>query len=54
MSCDQSAVLEYRIGLNNSQYPESFPKSFELDSTILKNKILIIEYSLPTIEDLIR
>ncbi|MCB9310910.1 MAG: restriction endonuclease [Lewinellaceae bacterium] len=52
MSCDQSAVLEYcELVLNNSQYPESFPKSFELDYNP-ENKILIIEYSLPTIEDL--
>ncbi len=52
LSCDQSAVLEYcELVLNNSQYPDSFPKSFELDYNP-ENKILVIEYSLPTIEDL--
>jgi restriction system protein len=52
MSCDQSAVLEYcELVLNNSHYPDSFPKSFELDYNP-ENKILIIEYSLPTIEDM--
>jgi restriction system protein len=52
MSCDQSAVLEYcELVLNNSQYPDSFPKSFEIDYNP-DNKILVVEYSLPTIEDL--
>ena len=52
MSCDQSAVLEYcEMVLNNSQYPDSFPKSFELDYNP-DNKILVVEYSLPTMEDL--
>lgn len=52
MHCDQSAVIEYcELVLNNSQYPDSFPKSFELDYNP-ENKILVIEYSLPTIEDL--
>lgn len=52
MSCDQSAVTEYcELVLSNSQYPDSFPKSFELDYNP-ENKILVIEYSLPTIEDL--
>jgi len=52
MSCDQSAVLEYcELVLSNSQYPDSFPKSFELDYNP-DTKILVIEYSLPTIENL--
>lgn len=52
LECDQSAVLEYcELVLNNSQYPESFPKQFELDYNP-ENKVLIIEYSLPAIEDL--
>lgn len=50
-SCDQSAVMEYcELVLNNSQYPKSFPKSFELDYNP-DNKVLVVEYSLPTIED---
>jgi restriction system protein len=52
MGCDQSAVLEYcELVLSNSQYPDSFPKSFELDYNP-ENKILVVEYSLPTIEAL--
>lgn len=52
MVCDQSAVLEYcELVLSNSQYPDSFPKSFELDYNP-ENKILVVEYSLPTIEAL--
>lgn len=52
LSCDQSAVLEYcELVLNNSKYPDSFPKSFELDYNP-ENKILVVDYSLPTIEDL--
>ena len=51
-SCDQSAVLEYcELVLSNSEYPESFPKSFELDYKP-ESKILVIDYSLPTSEDL--
>ena len=35
--------------LNNSEYPETFPKSFELEYNP-ENKIIIIEYELPAIE----
>lgn len=51
---EQSAVLEYcELVLNNSQYPELFPKTFDLDYNP-ENKILIVEYSLPTLEQLPR
>jgi len=44
------AVLEYceRV-LNNSEYPDSFPQKFELEYSP-NNKILIIEYELPSTE----
>jgi restriction system protein len=37
--------------LNNSEYPDSFPKGFELEYNP-DTKILIVEYSLPAIEQL--
>lgn len=47
-----SSVLEYcELVLINSEYPESFPKSFELDYNP-ETKILIVEYSLPSINQL--
>jgi restriction system protein len=49
---DAESVVEYcDLVLNNSQYPESFPKSFDLDYN-LSNKILIVEYTLPTYDDI--
>lgn len=49
---DPSSIIEYcDLVLNNSQYPESFPKSYEIDYNS-ESKILIVEYSLPSIEDL--
>lgn len=49
---DPGAILEYcDLVLNNSEYPETFPKSFELDYNP-ETKILIVEYSLPSIEQL--
>lgn len=49
---EQGAVLEYcELVLNNSNYPESFPKNFELDYNP-ETKILVIEYSLPSIDQL--
>ncbi|MEZ4954755.1 MAG: restriction endonuclease [Saprospiraceae bacterium] len=48
---DEKAVLEYcELVLNNSVYPETFPQSFELDYNP-ENKILIIEYRLPSIDN---
>ncbi|NBB18809.1 restriction endonuclease [Runella sp. CRIBMP] len=49
---DEEAIHEYcELVLNNSQYPDEFPKSFELDYNG-ENKILIVEYTLPSIENL--
>lgn len=46
----EEAILEYceRV-LSNSKYPDSFPQKFEIEYN-LTNKILIIEYELPSIE----
>lgn len=49
---DESSIIEYcDLVLNNSNYPESFPKSYEIDYNV-ESKILIVEYSLPSIEQL--
>lgn len=49
---DSNAILEYcELVLNNSEYPDSFPKGFELEYNP-DTKILIVEYSLPAIEQL--
>ncbi len=49
---DPSSVSEYcDLVLNNSIYPDSFPKSYEIDYNP-ESKILIVEYSLPAIEQL--
>jgi len=46
---DNAAVIEYcKIVLNNSVYPDFFPKIFELEYNN-DNKILIVEYELPDI-----
>jgi restriction system protein len=46
------AVIQYcEMVLNNSQYPETFPKDFDLDYNS-DSKLLIVEYVLPTPEDL--
>ena len=47
---DPIAVMEYcEIVLNNSEYPEFFPKNFELEFNS-ENHILIVEYDLPNLE----
>lgn len=52
MNVDGNAILEYcELVLNNSEYPDSFPKGFELEYNP-DTKILIVEYSLPAIEAL--
>ncbi|OGS70594.1 MAG: restriction endonuclease [Flavobacteria bacterium RIFCSPLOWO2_12_FULL_35_11] len=52
LKLDLSSVIEYcDLVLNNSQYPVSFPKSYEIDYNS-ESKILIVEYSLPSIEEL--
>ncbi|MBC8985375.1 restriction endonuclease [Pedobacter sp. N36a] len=49
---DTAAVIEYcDLVLNNSTYPEDFPQNFELDY-IPETKILIVEYSLPSMDQL--
>jgi len=49
---EPEAVLKYcNLVLTNSKYPNNFPKDFDIDYDS-KNKILVIEYSLPSIEDL--
>lgn len=46
----EEAITEYceRV-LSNSEYPDSFPQKFEIDYNPA-NKILIVEYELPSIE----
>ena len=47
---DQSSVEEYcELVLNNSQYPDFFPKSFQIEYNS-ETKILIVEYELPCID----
>jgi restriction system protein len=46
------AVIQYcEMVLNNSQYPETFPKDFDLDYNS-DSKLLIVEYVLPAPDDL--
>lgn len=48
---DAYSVVEYcELVLNNSEYPDSFPKDFDLEYNP-DNRILIIEYVLPAPED---
>lgn len=52
LKLDPSSVIEYcDLVLNNSIYPESFPKNYEIDYNP-DSKILIVEYSLPSISQL--
>ncbi|MDD5451153.1 MAG: restriction endonuclease [Desulfovibrionales bacterium] len=47
---DVDSIVEYcDMVLNNSDYPKSFPKSFELEYNP-DNRILIVEYELPSID----
>ncbi len=49
---NEDSIIEYcEMVLNNSSYPESFTKNYELEYNP-ENKILIVEYKLPTIESL--
>ncbi|MBI3195334.1 MAG: restriction endonuclease [Ignavibacteriae bacterium] len=44
------AILDYcELVLSNSQYPDYFPKEFDLDYNP-KTKIIIVEYSLPSMD----
>ncbi|OYZ01003.1 MAG: restriction endonuclease [Sphingobacteriia bacterium 28-36-52] len=50
LKMDTSAIIEYcDLVLGNSEYPDTFPKSYELDY-IPETKILVVEYSLPSLE----
>lgn len=47
---NDDSIIEYcEMVLNNSKYPDSFPKNFEMEYNP-NNKILILEYELPAIE----
>ncbi len=46
------AVVDYcELVLSNSEYPDYFPKEFDLDYNT-ETKILIVEYSLPSVDDI--
>ncbi|MBA4311253.1 MAG: restriction endonuclease [Chlorobiaceae bacterium] len=50
LGLNPEAILDYcELVLSNSEYPDYFPKEFDLDYNA-ENKILIIDYSLPSIE----
>ena len=52
LSKDEQAILHYcEIVLNNSLYPEYFPKDFELEYNP-ENGIMIVEYILPSLDTL--
>ncbi|MFC3750299.1 restriction endonuclease [Paenibacillus sp. GCM10012306] len=47
---NEASIIEYcEMVLENSQYPETFPKSYELEYNP-ENKILIVEYQLPSVD----
>lgn len=47
---NSDSIIEYcEMVLNNSEYPDSFPKNFELEYNP-DNRILILEYELPAVE----
>mgnify|MGYP000858754468 FL=1 len=47
---NQESVVQYcEIVLNNSEYPDYFPKNFEIEYNP-ENKILIVDYELPSID----
>ncbi len=50
LAFEPNSIIDYcQMILENSQYPESFPKGFEIDYNS-ETKILILEYSLPPVE----
>lgn len=52
ISGDPGAVIDYcEMVLANSNYPDAFPKDFDLDYNA-DTKILIVEYQLPALHDL--
>ncbi len=49
---DTTAILEYcEMVLNNSEYPDNFPKEFDLQYNE-KNGMLLIDYQLPSIDEI--
>ena len=49
-NADPDAIKEYcELVLNNSVYPDTFPKTFDLDYNP-ESKMLVVEYDLPSIE----
>jgi restriction system protein len=49
---DRDAIVDYcELVLSNSEYPDYFPKEFDLDYNP-ETKILIVEYSLPSFEEM--
>ena len=50
LSQNEASIVEYcEMVLNNSEYPDTFPQNFELEYNS-ENKILIVEYELPSLE----
>jgi restriction system protein len=47
----EAIVENCELVLNNSEYPETFPKNFEIEYNP-ENKILIVDYSMPNKENL--
>ncbi len=49
---DRDAIIEYcDMVLSNSNYPDSFPQDFDIDYNT-ESKIMIIDYFLPSLEDI--
>jgi restriction system protein len=52
LSGDAGAIVDYcDLALANSEYPDYFPQSYELDYNP-ENKILIVDYQLPSLSEL--
>jgi restriction system protein len=52
LNSDPGAILDYcDLVLSNSEYPDYFPQSYELDYNP-ENRILIVDYQFPSISDL--
>jgi restriction system protein len=49
---DTEAIIEYcEMVLNNSEYPDSFPREFEIQFNTM-NAMLLVDFQLPNIKDL--
>jgi len=52
LACECEAIIEYcDMVLSNSEYPDYFPQEYDIDYNPV-NRILIVEYNLPDIDDL--